>query len=72
MACFIRLVLVSSNFLSDNIKSILSTVFAPAAIAVSIHFDVLFMFVLCICIELATVNPIIILLVVAVLLEDCE
>src|SRR5690349_3496806 len=59
MACLMRLFLVSSNFLSDNTKSILSTVFAPAAMATSIHFDVLFIFVLCICIELDTVNPII-------------
>jgi hypothetical protein len=63
-----RLVLVSSNFLSDNAKSILSTVFAPAAIAVSIHFDALFVFVLCICIVLDTVNPVILL---AVLSEGC-
>jgi hypothetical protein len=69
MACFMRLFFVSSNFLSDNIKSILSTVFAPAAIAVSIHFEVLFMFVLCICIELDTVNPIIVL---ALIFADCE
>jgi hypothetical protein len=61
MACFMTLVLVSSNFLSDNAKSTLFTVFAPAAIAVSIHFDVLFMFVLCICIVLDTVNSIILL-----------
>jgi hypothetical protein len=63
-----RLVLVSCNFLSDNAKSILSTVFAPASIAVSIHFDVLLMFVLCICIVLDTVNPVISLAVE----EACE
>jgi len=47
IACFIRLFLISSNFLLDNVKSTLFTVLAPAAIAVSIHFDTFLMFVLC-------------------------
>jgi hypothetical protein len=59
IACFIRLFLVSSNLLSDNVKSTLFTVLAPEAIAVSIHLDTFLMFVLCIWIKLDTVNPVI-------------
>ena len=55
--------MISSNFSSHNVKSILFTVVAPPEdIAVSIHLPVLLIFELSMCIELSTVNPVIFVL----------
>lgn len=68
IACLIRLFLVCSNFLSVNEKSMLLIVLAPAATDASIHFVMFLIFEVSICIELNTVNPVIL----PVPPDDCE
>ena len=62
IACFIKPFLTSCNFLSDNVKATLFILVAPPEdIAVSTHLAVSLIFELSICMELVTVNPVIML-----------
>ena len=59
IASLIRPFFIFSSFLSDRVKSILLMLFAPAAVAVSTHFDILAALKLSVWIELVVVNPVI-------------
>src|SRR5438093_12531748 len=56
--CVINEFVIAFCFLSDKVKSILLILFAPADIAVSIHFDVLLMPLLSIITVLLAVIPV--------------